>query len=1079
MSFGLEILIKDILSPINDIRKSAEIKFNQFYENMTIKDIDNLLNEFIKSKNENVKLFICITIKKFINEKINENNNEAFIQYFSENKINYINILLYNEVSSKLIKNFLTCLFDALELFKLKENLYIDNICDIFLYFSQYYSSKKNANDIKEVMKCLFIFEKFIKFIQKVTVNQKLDNLIKTFYLNIIEDYKEIISNINNEKLNKDLYLEIVIYYLKLFKHSNNFLDDSYSDLILNNTYNLNVFILNKLISNNITNENEKVSKLIFDIIFLSNKIIILYISNVKTLSIETLKKYAEIFYIFIKEENVFNYINNIIKNSKNIPESMEYKFLFDIINFFYELLQLSSLQEFTELQIFGNGFTDNAIEISDFFRNKYWDKEKIKMLLLFILKNCFALKAKDIEIGMNEPEDFYLWFYNSDAYHQDLRGKAGKICRIIYDIFRKEVKDIYLLMENELYSLTKLENELINRNLNLNDDQINNKFSLLLYYYYVDTHFSSKKLDKQKWIENILLSQIENNVIKRKKEIFSSFIIMYILSKINSYISDENMKNFVFLKIMDVFLCKEFDYLLLDLSSIDFIYDYVEEEVNKINLPKNIINGYIIKICQILGEVSSPDIYNKIIETTNSLLNKTIDDELNLIFPEVFPILQKIWLNNENNIIKNYNNGNKLMLIKGNLIKLIELFVKKFGFFVTFDDYKNNENKNIINKDFYENYFNFIYQMIGYSINVKSPSNEYLCKNALDFIIFIQDDFVENSPLSIISDINDLHNNVNSFFYFPYFIKIYDYLDIILSNLSDSNQYFILQFAIIEQFISLSFEKEINLILENINFIEKIIYIFNYYLNNYINQYSLYIFNVIEYIYYIILSHSKINEENKKKLNDYIYQIIQNKFGDKDFESNINNIFQTYEQNIDDIFFGRDENNYLINIYIGFIQIANRYIFINAYYYKNINNDLNIFIATKIISLSKFLTKKCKVLNIIQKTFLQNCIFNLKYLIDENNNKDIYNALNQIYNNIAKSHYISKNDKILGHWLFFFNKIYNEYYTSKLESEEETLRYFWKTNIEKDVQLIDNINKEYKIKFLMLASDVLYNNEK
>ena len=76
-----------------------------------------------------------------------------------------------------------------------------------------------------------------------------------------------------------------------------------------------------------------------------------------------------------------------------------------------------------------------------------------------------------------------------------------------------------------------------------------------------------------------------------------------------------------------------------------------------------NIINGYIIKICQILGEVSSPDIYNKIIETTNSLLNKTIDDELNLIFPEVFPILQKIWLNNENNIIKNYNNGNKLML--------------------------------------------------------------------------------------------------------------------------------------------------------------------------------------------------------------------------------------------------------------------------------------------------------------------------------------------------------------------------------------------------------------------------------
>ena len=1074
MSFSLEIIIKDILSPINDIRKSAETKFNQYYENMTINDLDNLLNELTKSNDENIKIFICITIKKFISEKVNQNNNEMFIQYFSKNINNFINILLYNEVSSKLIKNFLICLFGALEFFKSKENLYIDNICGIFSYFSQYYSAKKNANEIKEVMKCLFIFEKFIKFIQKVTVNQKLDDLIKNFYLNIIEDYKKIILNIINEKLNKDLYLEFIIYYLKLFKHSNYFLDDSYSDIILNSTYNLNVFILNQLISNNITNEDNKISKLIFDIIFLSNKIIIIYISNVKTLSIETLTKYADIFYIFIKEENVFNYINNILKNSKNIQESMEYKFLFDIINFFYELLQLSSLQEFTELQIFGNGFTDNAIEISDFFRNKYWDKEKIKMLLLFILKNCFALKKKEVIMGMNEPEDFYLWFYNSDAYHQDLRGKAGKICRIIYDIFRKEIKDVYSSMENELYSLTKLEYELINKNLNLNDNQINIKFAFLSYYYYVDTHFSSKKLDKQKWLEKILLSQIDNNVIKRKKEIFSSFIIMYILSKINSYVSDDKIKNFVFLKIMNVFLCKEFNYLLLNLSSIDFIYDYVEEEVNKIELPKNFINDYIIKICQILGEVSSPDIYNKIIETTNCLLNKTVDDEINLIFPEVFPILKKIWLNNDFQINNNYNNSNKLMLIKGNLIKLIELFVKKFGFFITYED-----DKNIVNKDFYENYFNFIYQMIGYSINVKSQLNDYLCKSALNLIIFIQDDFFENSSLSIISNINELNNNVNTFYYFPYFIKIYEYLDILLSNLSDSNQYFILQFAIIEQFISLSFEREINIILEKINFIEKIIYIFNYYLNNYINQYNLYIFNVIEYIYYIILSHSKINEENKKRLNDYIYQIIQNKFGDKDFENNINNIIQQYEQNIDDIFFGRDDNNYLINIYIGIIQITNRYIFINAYYYKNINNDLNIFLANKILLLSKFLTKKNSVLNIIQKTLLKNCIFNLKYLINEDNNKDINNALNQLYNNIAKSHFISNKDKILGHWLFFFNKIYNEYYCSKLESEEETLRYFWKTNIEKDVQLIDNINKEYKIKFLMLASDIMYNNEK
>ena len=317
MSSDLEVLIKEILSPINDIRKAAEIKFNNFYENMTTKDIDDLLNELIKSKDENTKIFICIMIKKFISEKINQNNNEIFIQYFSENKIKFINILLYNEESPKLIKNLLLCLFDALSLLKTNENLYINNIYDIFSYFAQYYSNKKQSNEIKEIMKCLLIFEKFIKFIQKVTVNQKLENLIKSFYYNIIEDYKSIISNIINGNLNKDLFLENAIYYLKLFKHSNIFMDDSYSDAILNNTYNLNVHILNQLTLNNISNTDSSISKFIFDIIFLSNKIIIVYISQLNQLSINTLQKFADTFYIFVKEENVFNYINNILKKCK------------------------------------------------------------------------------------------------------------------------------------------------------------------------------------------------------------------------------------------------------------------------------------------------------------------------------------------------------------------------------------------------------------------------------------------------------------------------------------------------------------------------------------------------------------------------------------------------------------------------------------------------------------------------------------------------------------------------------------------------------------------------------------------
>ena len=1073
MSSNLDNLIKNILSPNNDIRKSAEQQLNAFYENMTIIDLDNLFKQVIISQEENIKMYICILIKKFIESKINQSNKQLFLDYFSKNKNNIINLILSNNLSIKLSNILFLSFCSGLSYFLNEESisLYIDNINEIFSNFSQYYLVKKQNQDIKAIIQCLFICKKFLKFIKTIAVNEKLEELIKKFYSVVIEDYKSFCNTIINNNLNNSVLLEALTYYLKLFKHSNSFIDDTYCDKILNNTYDLNVFILNNLITNNIKENNENnISKLIFDLVFLSNKIIILYISQVNTLSTQTLKKYADMFYIYVKEPNVFNYIQNILKNTKNISEFMESKFLLDIINFFYELLQLSSMQEFTDLLIFGKGFTDNAIEVSDFFRNNFWNHEKFQNLLIFILKNYLAFKPKQIEMGQEEPEEFYLWFCNSDSFQYDIRGRAGRVCRIIYDIFRKEIKDIYVSMENDLFSLTEKEYNLLQNNQGLNDEQLNIKCALLSYYYYTDIHFRSKKLDKHKWFDQILLSQIDPAIIiKKKKEIFSTFLIMYILTKINSYSSDSKIKYTVFLKIMNVFLCKDFDCLLLNLSSIDFIYDYVEEETNNIELPKNFLNSYIIKICQMLENISSPDIHNKIIETTNSLLQKAAEDQLNLNFPAIFPILQKIWQNNyENNKYNNtINSSNKISFLRSNLLKLIRLFVKKIGLFSIFDN----------NKNFYENYFNFIYQIIGYSISINSSQSEFLCKDAFYLILFIQDDFVDNTPLSMISDINQLNNPITSYIYFPTFFKTYDYLNILLSNISNSNQYFILQFASIEQFISLSFCQEISNILDQINFVDKIIYIFNYFMNNHINDFNLFIFNTIEYIYYIILTHSKINQNNKNKLNEYIYKLIQSKLSDNNFENNINNIINIYEKNNNDSSSLKEEEKILINIYIGIIQLTNRYIFINAYISNIINNEINIFLANKMIFLSKFISSDNHLFNIIQKTMLINCVFNLKQLINENVNKDFNLKLKEIFKNISKSHFLSKNDKTLNHWLFFFNKIYNDHYVSKFTFEEDKLKYEWRKIIEKDVQQIDSINKDYKIKFLLLSSDAMYNN--
>ena len=1094
MSLKFEILINNFLSPINEIRNSAEIQLNNFYENMTVSNLDTLFKQLIITQDQNIQMYLSILIKKFIEEKITRKNQELFVDYFSKNKINIIDLLLSKNISFRIINMIIISLCNGLLYFKNNENLYVENLYELFSYILKFYLSKKKNGDIKATIISLYITQKFIKFMKKETVNKKLDTIIKEFYSIIIEDYNIICGNIINNNLNNYNLLENLKNYLKLFKHSNDFIDDIYNEKILNNTYNLNIFILNNLISNNIetikqdnndinSNNNTNIPKLIFDLIFLSNKIIILYISQSLNLSIQTLTKYAEMFYIFIKEPNVFNYIQNILKNTKDISEFMESKFLLDIINFFYELLQLCSIQEFKDLQIFGKGFTDNAIEVSDFIMNKFWTHEKFKNLLVFILKNYLAFKPKEIMMGQDEPEDFYLWFCNSDSFQYDLRGKAGRVCRIIYDIFRKEIKDIYASMENDLYSLTEKEYNLLQNNQSLTDEQLNIKCALLSYYYYTDNHFGSKKLNKHKWFDQILLIQIDPNIIiKKKREIFSTFLIMYILTKINSYSSDSKIKYTIFLRIMNVFLSTNFEYLLLDLSSIDFIYDYVEEETHDIELPKNLLNIYIIKVCKILENITSPDIHNKIIETTNSLLRKVVSDQLNLNFPEILPILEKIWQNNYEE--SKYNNKEvkattKISLIRSNLIKLIGLFVKKIGLFVSLNNEENYmNNNNSINKNFYEKYFNFIYQIVGYSLSINSSECEFLCKDAFNLIIFIQDDFVDNTSLSIISNINDLKNPISSYQYFPYFFKTFNYLNILLSNLSNSNQYFVLQFSAIEQFVSLSFCPEISNLLDQNNFVDKIIFIFNYFIDNNINLYHLFIFNVIEYIYYVILYQSKITQNNKNKLNEYIYKLIQSKFADNNFEQTINNIINNYEKNNNDISSLKEEEIILINIYIGVIQLANRYIFINASLYNLLNNDMNIFIANKIIYLSKFFSNKNKIFNIIQRTMMQNCVYNLMKLINENINKNMHLNLNEIYKNISKSHFLSKNDKTLNHWLYFFNKIYNNYYVSKFTTEEDKLKYDWKIILEKDVQQIDSINKEYKIKFLMLSSDTMYNNE-
>ena len=857
MSTNLEVLINDLLSPINEVRKSAESKFDAIFQNMTLNELDGLLNQLVQAKKENIKLYICAIIKKFIDEKLNISNVDSFFEYFLNNKKKFINILLIPESSKQLIKTLLVCLFsfDFIKQQELYYNKYLNILYELLLYLVECYFNKKESKDIKEIIQCLLVSEKYIKRIREY-LNQTLEDFIKKFYNNIFNDYKIFVNNIINENLNDIVYFECINYYLKLIYCSNDFFDNTYNELVLNNTYNLYTFILNKLVTNEIKIDDIKTTKVIFDIIFKSNKIIISYITQFNNISLQISEKIANLFYIYVKDESIFNYICNILRNSEKIKENIEVKFLSDIVIVFYELLNLISYHGNDDSTYSSNN--NNTNQISDFFQNKYWNNEKLKSLILFLIKNFLVLKPKEIMMGQDDPEEFYSLFNNSDSCYYDIKGTSGKICETIYSIYNKEMNDIYLSLENELYNLTGLEYNLLNKGQTLNDNQILIRLGLLYYYFYTDNYFSSEELDKQKWLEQILLSQIDPNIIKRKNEIFSTFLTIYVLSKFIRYISEESIKSQVFLKVMNVFICKDFDNTLLNLSCIDYIYDYLKKLKYDINIPKDFINIYISKICRMLENISSPDIHNKIIQTTNILLEKSEGNNLSINYSEIFPVFQNLWQNNSNESNKRYNNGNQLILMKSNLLKLIGIIIKKFGIF----SLSENKTQNV-----YENFFNFIYQIIGYSINVKSPQAEFLCKDCLNIIIFIQDNFFKESPLAQISNIKELKVDLSTVNFYPYFFKTYDYIDILLANLSDSNQHFILQFGAIEQFISFSFDKQISIQLENINFIDKIIYIFNYFLNNFVNQYHFYIFCIIEYIYYVIISISKLGEENKKKI--------------------------------------------------------------------------------------------------------------------------------------------------------------------------------------------------------------------
>ena len=1103
MSLNIESIILNFLSPNELTRKNAESIMTSYFNAMNIPELSNFYSILKTSQSNEVKIYISIFIKNYFEQKITAENRDELINYLNTYKYDILNIIINSNLEKKTINLLIISLCKGLSFFQIDIKNYYKVVYELSSYIFQFYVLQKNNNGNNNISKALFICYKFMKYIDKDIKDIKYENLYDlerainsdknnlnnqeennfeslnlNFYNVLVEDYDKLyntINSVNNEIDNEQIY-EYIILYLKIFKYSLNYLEANNREKILEINYNLIICLFNK-INNNSFNNNFN------EIISLSNKITINYFgSHIVKITLNSIKNYSSFFYSFISNENILSSMENTFFNSnKN-------KFIIDIIKFFNKLIDLVciSFPEYTKLCREGK---NNFKEITEYVNQNLFTKENTKLLLSFIIKNCFIFNDNEIYLAQESCENFYLCF-TEYSYFYEIKSISGNLCSLIYTIFRKKYSDIFQFYENNLISLTLKENQLLQLSKSLSGEELNFKCALLLFFYYLEEYFSLNLSKNSEFFENIFLAQIDEEIIiKKGKEIFSSFIIIKILSKIlSANFGQKYLKNKIIEKILKIFFSEKIKETLIELSCFDLLNEYIESESisfsNKKEKQKNIFpefffQNYLIKISVMFNKISSPELHSRILETTNNIINIMDKTELNLDFKIIIPFLELIWVNkykDENNILEQKNNindygllnkknkeikiKNKIYIVRRNLVKLINIIIEKIGF------YNFNEEKTINKTDTnFATFHEFICQIINYSLNqCSSEEKDYLYPEIFNLILLIQDNFAEGISLSYYKDINDVKKfnsgddeNPNS----KYFLKLFYFFNKIFEQASncENNIYIFPQIFIIEQFISFCFFKEINEFFIKENFVEKAVYVLGNMLEKSLEENNQFIFNIMEYILYIINIIPNENIDINNKYTDFVYQFITKIFNE--VELNKNNLY----------------------MFFGALQLSNRLIFIKAC--KNIIwPEFNSQVTKIVFGIYDFVKneKNDIKLNILQKNIFQNLLSNLIKIFGinsgENKNIAIIESLKTMHKDIKKMNKkIIAYDNTFDHWLFFFNKITNDLHFYKFNSEEDQLRYEWTNKFEKK-QIYYSINKDFNVKYFFLKIDPMINEE-
>ena len=1112
MSLNIESLILDILSPNELSRKNADALMTSFFNSMSISSLSNFYSILRTSQDNNVKIYISIYIKNYIEQKITSENRDEFIQYLTTYKYDILNIILNSNLENKTINLLILSLCKGLSFFQIDMKNYNKTVYELCSYIFQFYVEQKN-NSNSNIAKILFICSKFIKYIDKdikkfqfenaydldknynddINNNSELNsindlntennfgNLNLNFYNIIVDDYDKlylsIIKNLNNNINNEQIY-QYIILYLKIFKYSLNYLENISREKILEINYNLIIYLFNQISNSNINNTNY-----FNDIISLTNKIILNYLStHIIKITLNTIKNYSTFFYSFISNEIMFSLFN--MKNNDN-------KLIIDIIKFFYKLIDLVYISFPEYARFCKENNKNNFKEISDYINQNLFTKENTKLILTFIIKKCFVFNDNEINLAVESNENFYLCFTEYSSYY-DIKTSSGNLCNLIYTIFHKKYIDIFKYFENNLISLTAKEIQLIQISQNLPGEELNLKCALLLFFYYLEDYYNLNTDKSCEIINQIFLSQInEEIIIKKGNEIFSTFIIIRILTKIlSTNFGQKSFKRKIIEQILKIFFSQKINNTLIELACYDMFNEYIENDPMILNnknkkensiFPEFFFQNYLIKISVLMNKISSPELQSKILETTNNIINILDKSELNLDFNIIIPFMELIWTNNKNidetnlNEAKRYINDygllnkknkeikikNKIYIVRRNLIKLINIIIKKIGFYTYYNEQNINSFHNNNNKNNFEIFHEFIYQIINYTLNQSSTEEkDYLLSEIYNLIILIQDDFAVSISLSKFKDINEIKsNNLNleKNRNFNHFIKFFDCFNKIFEQSSnvENNNYILPQIFILEQFIPFCFIQEINNFLIKENFVEKVIYVLNNMLGKQLEKYYQFIFNFMEYILYIINIFPNEIIDNKNTYTDFIYRFITKIFTEVEL------------------------SKITLYMFFGALQLANRLIYIKGL--KNIIwTEFNIQVMNICKTIYNFIKEQNNdiKLNLLQKNIFQNLLSNLIRILNVNNGENKNNEINDIFKDIKKMNKkVISLDSTYEHWLFFFNKITNDLHFYKLNSEEDQLRYEWTDKFEKK-QIFYSLNKEFNIKYFFLKIDSMLEQE-